>query len=133
MPEFNKDFRGHTSIDVLKRKTRNISTSSLIALLLIEGTFSRFVNQINLLHRIIFYVFKIHFNIVLLLTPRSVKESLSGFRLPELQNIGDTYLIVLVYNWVNFPLFTSLLQYDTVNDYSLHRVSTCYHQARIKE
>jgi hypothetical protein len=91
--EFNIGFRGHTPIDVLKSKTRNISTASLIALLLIEWTFSRFVNQINLLHRVIFYVFKMHFNIVLLLMSMSVKESLSGFRLSELQYVGDTYLI----------------------------------------
>ena len=76
--ELNVSFCG---VDVLKKKTRNITTASLITLLLIERTFSRFVNQMNLIHRIILYVFKNHFNIVLLLMTRSVEESLSGFRL----------------------------------------------------
>lgn len=79
--EFNVSFCGHTSIDVLKTKTTNLSTASVITLLLIEWKFSRFVNQIDLIHRFIFYVSKIHFNIVLFLMPWSVKESLSGFRL----------------------------------------------------
>lgn len=50
--------------------------------------------------------------------------------------VGDTRLIVLVNNWLHFPLFTSLLQFDTPSDYAdniLRPVFSGYRQVGIKE